>query len=121
MTRESPRISPASRRRAGEARLFRSPAGRIVESADTGSSVCPHEEECRRKQRLEDEQQHRVDHAVVPDDGERGEQEGSRFPGLGLGLAVCKRLMEAQRGEIFASAPPEGGLEVHLRFLQALE
>lgn len=47
---------------------------------------------------------------------ERGEQAEGPLPGLGLGLAVCKRLMDAQHGEIVAYAPETGGLEVHLHF-----
>ncbi|OAI43254.1 hypothetical protein AYO38_10910 [bacterium SCGC AG-212-C10] len=50
---------------------------------------------------------------------ERGEQADGPIPGLGLGLAVCKRLMEAQRGQIAARALPQGGLEVRLRFAVA--
>lgn len=33
-------------------------------------------------------------------------------PGVGLGLAVCRRLIEALHGRIWASARPGGGLEV---------
>jgi signal transduction histidine kinase len=33
--------------------------------------------------------------------------------GLGLGLTVCRRLIESQGGVIWATLPPEGGLRVH--------
>jgi two-component system sensor histidine kinase KdpD len=33
-------------------------------------------------------------------------------PGLGLGLVVCRQLVEALSGRIWATARPEGGLEV---------
>jgi len=36
----------------------------------------------------------------------------AQLPGKGLGLAICKRLVEVQGGEIWAKARPGGGLEV---------
>lgn len=36
----------------------------------------------------------------------------SRRPGVGIGLAVCKRLVEAMGGSIWATSRPEGGAEV---------
>ncbi|MFC0710955.1 two-component system sensor histidine kinase KdpD [Azorhizophilus paspali] len=39
---------------------------------------------------------------------ERGQQEGS-MPGVGLGLAICRAIVEAHRGSILARPRPEGG------------
>ena len=37
--------------------------------------------------------------------------------GMGLGLTVCRRLVDAQQGEIWATRRPEGnGLQMHVRF-----
>ena len=33
-------------------------------------------------------------------------------PGVGIGLSVCKRLVEAQKGRIWAEARAGGGTEV---------
>jgi len=39
---------------------------------------------------------------------ERGQQEGST-PGVGLGLAICRAIVEAHRGSILARPRPGGG------------
>jgi two-component system sensor histidine kinase KdpD len=44
----------------------------------------------------------------------RGEAE-SATPGVGLGLAICKAVVEAHRGRIEATRPPGGGAEFILR------
>jgi two-component system CheB/CheR fusion protein len=42
----------------------------------------------------------------------RAEGDAKRAPGLGLGMAVCQRLVHAQGGEISATARPAGGLAI---------
>jgi chemotaxis family two-component system sensor kinase Cph1 len=51
----------------------------------------------------------------VFESGIRGDNIGS-IPGSGLGLAFCRRIMEAHGGTISASNPPEGGVAIELRF-----
>ena len=41
--------------------------------------------------------------------------------GLGLGLTVCRRLIESQGGTIWAEAREGGGLEIHVRLPLAAE
>ncbi len=38
----------------------------------------------------------------------RGERESST-PGVGLGLAICRAIIESHQGKITASTPPGGG------------
>lgn len=52
---------------------------------------------------------------------ERGDQRDGPIPGLGLGLAVCKRLVEAMGGTISATARPEGGLRVEFELPEVPE
>lgn len=49
--------------------------------------------------------------ALIFDSFYRSGEPSQRPPGLGLGLAVCKRLMEAQHGDIWCSPRPGGGSE----------
>jgi PAS domain S-box-containing protein len=42
----------------------------------------------------------------------RSPRTASHAPGIGIGLSVCKRLIEAQGGRIHATAQPQGGLVV---------
>jgi PAS domain S-box-containing protein len=49
----------------------------------------------------------------------RAESIPEHASGMGLGLSVCKRLIEAQGGEVWARRHPEGGMEFGLR-LQAV-
>jgi len=42
----------------------------------------------------------------------RSGRTASLAPGLGIGLTVCKRLVDAQGGQIWAELPPDGGLKV---------
>jgi len=50
----------------------------------------------------------------------RGEKSRSRVSGgAGLGLAICKNLVEAQGGNISAKNRAEGGLEVTVSFPQS--
>jgi two-component system sensor histidine kinase KdpD len=43
----------------------------------------------------------------------RSGRTSSLAPGLGVGLSVCRRLVESQNGRIWASNRPDGGLEVN--------
>ena len=43
----------------------------------------------------------------------RGEKESTR-PGVGLGLAICRAIMQAHRGRIWAENRPAGGAAFHL-------
>ncbi|MEO9256558.1 MAG: ATP-binding protein, partial [Tepidiformaceae bacterium] len=51
----------------------------------------------------------------------RSGEPAQRPPGLGLGLAVCKRLMEAQNGDIWCSRRPGGGSEFAFNLPVSLE
>ena len=42
----------------------------------------------------------------------RIKDERSHRPGLGIGLSVCKRLVEVMGGSIWAGSRPEGGADV---------
>jgi signal transduction histidine kinase len=56
-----------------------------------------------------------IDEAELPQIFEsfyRSKDAAERASGSGLGLTVCKRLVEAMGGRIWASNRPEGGLEV---------
>ncbi len=47
----------------------------------------------------------------------RVEAQAKLVRGMGLGLTVCRRLVDAQDGEIWASTRPDGcGLQMHVRF-----
>lgn len=47
----------------------------------------------------------------------RGEKSRARVSGgAGLGLAICKQLVEAQNGQISAANHPDGGLEICIQF-----
>ena len=41
----------------------------------------------------------------------RGSSHDGLVPGAGLGLAVCKRIVEAMAGQMWARSRPEGGAE----------
>jgi two-component system sensor histidine kinase KdpD len=41
----------------------------------------------------------------------RGSSHDGLVPGAGLGLAVCKRVVEAMAGQMWARSRPEGGAE----------
>jgi two-component system sensor histidine kinase KdpD len=41
--------------------------------------------------------------------------------GMGLGLAVCRRIMEVQNGSIGAESRPDGGSDFYFRLPEALE
>ncbi len=45
----------------------------------------------------------------------RAETTPEHASGMGLGLSVCRRLIEAQGGEVWARRHPEGGMEFGLR------
>jgi two-component system, OmpR family, sensor histidine kinase KdpD len=45
----------------------------------------------------------------------RSERTARLAPGKGLGLTVCKRLVQAMGGSVWASLPSDGGLEVNFR------
>ncbi|MGI8926061.1 MAG: PAS domain-containing protein [Tepidiformaceae bacterium] len=51
----------------------------------------------------------------------RGRQATTATPGAGLGLAVCKRLVELQGGRIWAAARPGGGTEMGFTLPVALD
>lgn len=60
---------------------------------------------------------------VAPEDMERifdrfyrVEAQAKLVRGMGLGLTVCRRLIDAQNGDIWATAREGGGLQVHVRF-----
>lgn len=46
----------------------------------------------------------------------RNEAQAKLVRGMGLGLTVCRRLVEAQQGDIWASRRDGGGLQIHVRF-----
>jgi two-component system sensor histidine kinase KdpD len=47
----------------------------------------------------------------------RVEAQAKMVRGMGLGLTVCRRLVEVQNGQIWATRRPEGtGLQMHVRF-----
>ena len=71
--------------------------GTVVRVADTGPGIPP--EHIER----------------VFESGVRGDH-GGGIPGSGLGLAFCRKIMEAHGGTISASSPPEGGAVIELRF-----
>jgi chemotaxis family two-component system sensor kinase Cph1 len=71
--------------------------GTVIRVTDTGPGI-PHEQ---------------IDQ--VFESGIRGNNSKS-IPGSGLGLAFCRRIMEAHGGTISALNPPEGGAVIELRF-----
>ena len=51
----------------------------------------------------------------------RSSQRPKRVRGMGMGLTVCKRLVEAQRGRIWLAPRDGGGIEVSFTLPMELE
>ncbi len=51
----------------------------------------------------------------------RSQRTAKQASGIGVGLTVCKRLIEAQSGKIWANPRPEGGLEISFTLAAAEE